>query len=160
VLCFEANDQMNRSFIVLLVLQMLHVCSITGKCLPGEDMTHATGNNFCGQRCIVGQAIDLGIAWRYAIFASTAMTDTPVGSSITGYAGTAPAVTIPAATRVTGEIHLFDETAKAVKAKMLVVASEIRARSECVTTYAAAVEFGGQTLKQGIYESTTTITSK
>jgi len=139
---------------ILLSLQLLTLCGISGNCFPTEVPRTVGGNLFCGNRCIVGPTIDIGMAWRFAVFGSTTMTDTAIGSSVIGDAGVYPAVTVPVSTRITGQIHLADATAFAVKAQIWLSVSRIIVRQGCVTSYGPSVELGGRVLTQGIYDST------
>jgi len=90
---------------------------ITAVCFTGEAKTYVTGDEYCGQQCIVGPTLDLGSVWKFAVFGSTGLTDTVMGSNILGDVGCHPSTTIPPQTRIVGDIFMGDETAKGIKEK-------------------------------------------
>jgi len=106
----------------------------------------------------VGAPVDLGDIWRFAVFGSTALTDTAAGSDIIGNVGCYPAVTIPPYTRINGDVFIGDAVALSIQTKTKHVVDIIKIRYQCVTTFASTVELGNRILKQGIYEAATTMT--
>jgi len=103
---------------------------------------------------MVGVKIDLGIAWRFAILAGTSLTDTPVGSHIIGNVAVHPGASVPAGMRITGDVYIATAAALAVKTQVIQAVAQIAGLQRCITNLGPAVELGGRTLKQGIYDGT------
>ena len=157
----DGSRIMTRCTFVLLLYVLLLSCGmsrITAVCFPGEAKTYVTGDEYCGHRCIVGPTLDLGSVWQFAVFGSTGLTDTAVGSDILGDVGCHPATAIPPQTRIVGDIFMGDETAKEIKEKAQQVVNTIRSRHECVTVFALVFELSNLRLLPGIYDAGTTIT--
>jgi len=168
VVCRQRNQMKRCSFaatsarrITALAFRFILLCTVartSGLCLPGEAHTYASGDEYCGHRCIVGPSVELGDIWRFAVFGSTALTDTAAGSDIIGDVGCYPAVTIPPYTRINGDVFIGGAAALDIQQKTKSVVSAIKLRHQCVTTFASTVELGNMILQQGIYEAATTMT--
>jgi len=101
---------------------------------------------------MVGERVNLGIAWTYALLVSVSITDTVVGSTIIGNVAAYPAATLVSYTRVQGDVSLASLTALAVRNRVAMAVAEIKLLRRCVTNYGESVQLGGLIIKQGIYD--------
>jgi len=102
---------------------------------------------------MVGERVNLGIAWTYAVLVSDTITDTVEGSTIIGNVATFPAATLVSYTRVQGGVFLASPIALAVRNRVAMAVAEIKLLRRCITSYGESVELGGLILKQGVYDS-------
>ena len=113
-----------------------------------------------------GATIDLGVAARFAILATTAVTDAG-GSMITGDMGTCTGTSLPVYAPYTpgtpgldGTLHPNDATAVEARAAAIAALNDIKARSHAETSLGGVVELGGLTLGPGLYTSTIAMQSE
>jgi len=107
-----------------------------------------------------GATINLGVAARFAILATTAVTDAG-GSTITGDMGTSTGTSLPVYAPYTpgtpgldGTLHANDATAIEARAAAIAALNNIQRRSEGEKALGGVVELGGLTLGPGLYTST------
>jgi len=142
-----------RVLVTTLAVLILHVHGALGICLPNEVQTQVGIETYCGTRCMVGERVNLGIAWTYAVLVSDTITDTVEGSTIIGNVATFPAATLVSYTRVQGGVFLASPIALAVRNRVAMAVAEIKLLRRCITSYGESVELGGLILKQGVYDS-------
>jgi ice-binding like protein len=126
-----------------------------GSGLLGGKSGSGSGGGGSGSGCTLS-AVSLGSSSSYAILASSSIASTGA-TSLTGNLGLSPGSSVtgfPPGT-VTGTKDVANSAAASAKGDLTTAWNDAKGRSNCATTVAGNI--GGQTLKPGLYTSTSTL---